>query len=115
MEDLRGKLNKRVENEYENFIEELKKKPVEQMISSSYEKVFKEDLKEIILNTELEPQEVKALLKLDNVLQTSYDGWMDLDASYMDILDNSLRETIDVVVKDFKAETKQKNKQKDCR
>jgi hypothetical protein len=77
--------------EFDAYVESLKVLPPEKIISSAYEKVFKEDLLMCFEDSDnLNDREVAALLALDEPLDELYRNWLDTDVSYMD----DLRDTI---------------------
>lgn len=65
-------LHEKVEAEYQNFLEELEKKEPKEIIASSYEKVFKEDIVLALTENELPYDRVKALLRMDYPLEEAY-------------------------------------------
>lgn len=79
-------LYEKVENEYNAFIERLKKLPLDRIIDHAYEKVFKEDLMIALQERKLSYNEAKAMLSLKYPLDELYQEWMRTDISYMDML-----------------------------
>ena len=116
MIELEVKLIEKIEKEMEELIRETKTKPVDEIILSSHELVFKEDFKTIIesRSDQLEIQEIKALLKLDKVLHEVYSSW-DSDSAYMSELADSFQDTLNDVVRKDIANIKQRNQQRDSR
>ncbi len=86
MNNINDRLYTKISGEYDNFIENLKTLPPEQVIEKSYEKVFKEDILLTIEGENLSPEKAKALLKLEKPLDSLYHAWLETDASYMDRL-----------------------------
>lgn len=105
--DYNSLLTEKVKNEYNIFLAGLKEMPVEKVIESSYEKVFKEDLVICIENGHLEPTEAKALYKQKHPLDYCYQEWVRNDCNYMDML----RDAIDEAAKDAVKEMKAKNRE----
>lgn len=86
--DIRERLYDKIQNEYEEYINYLKKLPPSEIISQAYKKVVYEDLLAIfeyenIYDTFSEEQMLK-LLELNNPLYECYDKWMDTDYSHME-------------------------------
>lgn len=79
-------LYEKVQNEYNEFIAQLKQMSPEEIIEYSYQKVIKEDIVCIIENNNLSSHQAKALLQLRNTLQDLYDEWLSTDYSYMEAL-----------------------------
>lgn len=84
-------LHEKVEAEYQNFLEELEKKEPKEIIASSYEKVFKEDIVLALTENELPYDRVKALLRMDYPLEEAYQAWLKQDVTYME----DLRDCVD--------------------
>lgn len=83
-------LNDKIKQEYNDFINQLKQMPPDEIINYSYQKVFKEDIVTAVVNSNLSQKEAKALYRLRNPLQDLYDEWLSNDFSYM----NEIRDTI---------------------
>lgn len=107
--NLKEELYDKLEKEYNEFIEDLNTKTPEEIISKSYEKVMKEELKEMfypeINNYDL--SELKILNKTKNPLEELYQGWMDYDGGVHEPLECSVEETLE-----FLKEQHEKNKNK---
>lgn len=73
--DNKEKLNKKVEKEYTNFLDNMEKKSNKQIINSAYEIVVKEEIKNNIENISLGKFQTKTLLKQDNLLNEFYKRW----------------------------------------
>lgn len=84
-------LHEKVEAEYQNFLEELEKKEPKEIIASSYEKVFKEDIVLALTENELPYDRAKALLRMDYPLEGAYQAWLKQDVTYME----DLRDCVD--------------------
>lgn len=90
-ETLNQQLYDKMQGEYNDFIEDLKKKTPDEIIGFSYEKVFKEDILMCFEYAEatLTANEANALLKQKKPLEFLYNAWLDYDCSYMDMLRDS--------------------------
>lgn len=82
--------------EYEQFIGNLYQMDTTEIIKSSYEKVFKEDILMCISEMDLPLEQAKALLKVQYPLDECYNAWLKSDYSYMPDLrdcieDNAVR------------------------
>lgn len=84
-------LHEKVEAEYHEFLEELEKKEPKEIIASSYEKVFKEDILMIFSENDFPYDRAKALLRMDYPLDGAYQAWLKQDVTYME----DLRDCID--------------------
>jgi len=115
MENLKEKLNNKLEKEYDEFIGELKQCKPEVIIERAYEKVTKGEMVDLIKNKDLESTEIKALLKTDNILSECYDEWLKCDGNFNEILDYAVDERIESITDEYLADCILKIKQRDCR
>lgn len=99
LQQLKNKLNEKLQKEYDNFIEKLKSLPPEQVIASSYEKVFKEELMTTVQYKDLSRMEINALLKLDHPLDSLYQEWLKNDFSYLPLLKDTVNDYTKKVIK----------------
>ena len=84
-------LYEKMEKEYHVFLEELEKKEPKEIIASSYEKVFKEDILMTLSENNLPYDRAKTLLRMEYPLDGAYQAWLKQDTTYMD----DLRDCID--------------------
>ena len=78
---------KKMEQELDQFIAELKIMSPEEVISCSYEKVMKEDF--LLLfgeSVELSEEEAVKLLQMEKPLDFVYQKWLGSDSGHMDVL-----------------------------
>lgn len=99
LQQLKELLNEKLQKEYDNFIEKLKSLPPEQVIESSYEKVFKEELMTTVQYKDLSKMEINALLKLDHTLDSLYQEWLKNDFSYLPLLEHTVNDHAKKVIK----------------
>lgn len=97
-------LYERMSAEYDDFLEELKTKPPGKIIEAAYEKVFKEDILMTFESGGFSDEQITALLALEEPLDSLYRDWLDTDASYMDILRDSIDSAADFYVAEQKKE-----------
>ncbi len=84
-------LYEKMSNEQNDFIENLKHLPPEEIISKAYEKIMRDDILMLFDDDFLDTKQMKALLKLEYPLSACYDEWLKNDCTYMDML----RDTVD--------------------
>mgnify|MGYP001058161363 CR=1 FL=1 len=89
-QQLKQQLNEKVQKEYDDFIERLKQLPLQQIIDSSYEKVFKEEFMTTVQYKDLSRQEINALLKKDYPLDSLYQEWLKNDLSYVPLIEDTV-------------------------
>lgn len=92
MNDYKNLLIQKVQSEYDEFIENLKKLPSEKVIDFSYEKVIKEDLVTSIESTNLDEVQAKSLYRLKYPLDYCYREWLDNDLSHMEMLEDTIND-----------------------
>ena len=98
-QQLKQQLNEKLQKEYDDFIERLKSLPPEQIIESSYEKVFKEEFMTTVQYKDLSKQEIKALLKMDYPLDSLYQEWLKNDLSYISLIEDTVDDHMKKVMK----------------
>lgn len=96
------RINDKILNEYNSFIEHLKTLPVDQIIESSYEKVYKEDLLIAFRDRKLSYQEAKAMLETAYPLDKLYQEWMKTDVTHTEILNDIIDSCLEKSVKEMK-------------
>jgi hypothetical protein len=100
----RQRLERKMSKEFGDFLWKTERKPPNEIIKASYEKVFREDLLLTLENGDFSDEQINALLSLDTPLADLYWHWLDSDVSYMDMLRDSVDEYIGAVISEQKAE-----------
>ena len=77
-------------------------------MDAAYEKVMRDDILMIFENEEMEPKQVKALLKLKEPLADCYARWLHTDCSHMEML----RDTVEDLANDLVKLSEQKKAKK---
>lgn len=107
---LKQRVQEKLTNEYNDFINELKNERPQVILERAYEKVCKEEMLYAFEKKTLDVKECKALLKCPNILNDCYDEWLKSDGNFNEMLDYSIDNSIEHIVDDFKLEQKKKNK-----
>lgn len=102
------RVQEKLTNEYNDFINELKKERPQVIIERAYEKVCKEEMVYAFDKKSLSANECKALLKCPNILEDCYDEWLKSDGNFNEILEYAIDNSIEHIVDDFKREQKNK-------
>ena len=110
-EELQEKFYDKMDKELADLKAELMTCKPEVIIERAYELVSKEELKSSIICRNCDTQELKALLKTDNLLQELYDEWMDLDAGFHQVLEDAVDETVERITEDFAKEKSKKSRE----
>lgn len=105
---LEQRVQEKLTNEYNEFINELKKERPQEIIERAYEKVCKEEMVYAFEKKSLSANECKALLKCPNILEDCYDEWLKSDGNFNEILEYAVDNSIEHIVDDFKREHKNK-------
>lgn len=108
----REKLFVKAEKEYNRYIESLKQKPPEQIISMCDEISTKSNIFSIFADERKMPtlsdRQVNGLLNFDNPIEACYNAWLKSGATYMDVVQESVE-----LFAEQEAKTVEKNKRKD--
>lgn len=107
LEELKQKFDKKIDNEYKEFIKELKQCSPDIIIERAYEKVSKEEMIYKIKEKNYTVSDLKALLKSDDLLDECYDEWLKSDGNFNELLEYPVEERIDLIIDDYR-ERKQK-------
>jgi len=108
---LKEKLEEKVNNEYKEFTDNLKKCTPEIILDKAYEKVCKEEMIYKITEKDYEVSDLKALLKADGILQECYDEWLKSDGNINEVLGYAVDTRIDLIIEDFETKSKQNTRE----
>ena len=99
--DIRKKLYEKMQNEYNDFIEEMKNNEPQFIVNNAYQIVIKEELVAMFYpeSEQYDIDEIKALNKTKNPLEELYQGWMDSDAGIHSVLEDNVSDTIEEIQK----------------
>ena len=84
---MKKQLIDRIHAEHEEFLAELKKKPVDVIIDYAYEICYREELVSILEGINMTEEEIAKLLQLPNPVGFLYDEWLKTDASVVGMLE----------------------------
>ena len=108
---LKTEFIEKVEQEYSNLKEKLEKKSPKEIISKSYELVVKEQIKDELKYRNYGINELKALNKKYDVLEEFYQDWLSADGRLGEILENSIDDTIEIIVDNYAKEKRIKQQE----
>ena len=111
LEELKEKFIKKINDEYDSFVKELKEQEPEVIIDRAYEHVCKQEMVYIYENKDYTEQELKALLKCSNVLSDCYDEWLKTDANFNELLEFAVANSTEHIVDDYKRDLRKKSKE----
>lgn len=116
MEDkIRQELYDKLENELSSYKKELESLTAKEIIDKSYETAIKEEVIFLFYpeSKQFDIDEIKALKNEKNSLETLYQGWMDCDMNICELVEDSARDTVEDLVRDFKEkQAKKKDKER---
>lgn len=101
MKDYNDLLYKKLSEEYDSFIVDLKTRYPEYIIESAYESVIKVDLLTVFEYIDYSQDEAKALFELSYPLDAIYQAWLKNDLTYMDLLKITIDNRIESALKEI--------------
>ncbi len=110
--EIRKNLYNKLEKEFKDFIEEMKTNEPEVIVNSAYPIVMKEELLSMFYpeSERFDIEEIKALNKIDSPLEELYQGWMDTDEGIHSVLEDSVSNTLEEVLKEQKEKKKDRER-----
>ena len=106
--ELKAKLDNKIDKEYEDLLADLRNSTPQVIIERAYEKVSKEEMIYRIKEKDYTINELKILLKQDNLLQECYDEWLDNDGGFHQVLEDSVDERIKFIIEESEKESREK-------
>lgn len=110
-EELKEKLFTKVEQELENFKQELRQKNPDEIIENADKLTIKDAIIVELKERNFDKNELKALLKHDDLLSEFYEDWRNADGRLGEIISYTMEDTIEIIVNDYKKEKSIKNKE----
>lgn len=97
-ETLKEKLEMKIDQEYDELVEELKKSKPEIIIERAYELISKEEMTYKVKSLDYEDKDIKILLKRKNILNECYENWLEEDSQFNQLLDDCVSDTIEEII-----------------
>lgn len=112
-EKIRQELYDKLENELTSYKKDLETLTSKEIIDKSYETAIKEEVIYLFYpeSKQFDIDEIKALKNEKNSLETLYQGWMDCDLNINELLEDSVRDTVEDLARDFKEKQAKKKEQ----
>lgn len=99
------KLLQKLERELNKYKAYIKEQGVDFAIDKAYELTVKQEIIDCIAyDSDLSKEQIKALLKFDNVLENCYDEWLNADGNLREHLNYSVNKSVEHITDDFKKE-----------
>lgn len=114
---MKQELYSKMEKEYEEFVEYLKEQKPQIILERAYEKVFKEEIKDMFYPEydKFKEEDICALNKIENPLDKLYDGWMDCDINLNELYEDNIKDTLeDLILEQKEEKLNQFQKKKNC-
>ena len=111
--EIRKNLYNKLEKEFKDFIEEMKTNRLYKASDTDvYPIVMKEELLSMFYpeSERFDIEEIKALNKIDSPLEELYQGWMDTDEGIHSVLEDSVSNTLEEVLKEQKEKKKDRER-----
>lgn len=89
IEELSEKVYKKINKEYNSYLEDIKKLSSDEIIKSAYEITVKQELVEMFCHEE-NKYKLMVLLEKDNALEFLYNSWMETDGGLHNIVEEKL-------------------------
>lgn len=95
-EQLKDMLMKKIDQELFAYKQNLiKNYTPDEIIQEAYKINFKEQIRDVLDSSILDRNEIKALLKTENVLDKLYDYWENSDGNIWELLEDKVNEKIE--------------------
>ena len=105
--DYKELLCKKLQKEYNGFVEDLKQQTPEDIIKNAYRIIFMQDIVTACDDDRISQKEAKSLYLLKYPLEELYQEWLSNDYSYMDMLRDTVKDRAATAVKDLKEKHKE--------
>lgn len=101
-EQLKDTLISKIEHELFDYKQNLIRNCTpEKIIEQAYETMIKDYICDIILYKQFDKNEVKALLKTDNILSKLYDKYLHSECNLLDVLKDNVDDSIRDITKEY--------------
>jgi len=100
-ESLREELIAKLEKEQKEYLDRLKEKGVDEVIKNVYEISARQEILDYIAYGNIDPKDVKALLKTEHILGRMYDEWLSFDGNFYEALEYPVDKEIERISDEF--------------
>lgn len=109
-EKIREELYSKLESEFDSYKKELETLTSKEIIDKSYETTIKEEMIYSFYPSyeKFDIDEIKALNKEKNSLETLYQGWLDCNYNINELLEDNMYELLGELVEEYKAKQSKK-------
>lgn len=108
IKELKEKLFEKVEKELKDFKQELKQKTPDEIIENAYKLTAMDGIIGELKERSFDKEELKALLKEDNLLSEFYEDFRNTDSKLCEVVQYPMEDTIDIIVENYEKDKKEK-------
>lgn len=110
MQDI-NRLFEKLKQELNDYKSYVKERGVDYAIDKAYELTVRQEVIDCLMyDNELSREQIKALLKFDNVLDDCYDEWLKTDGNLREHLNYSVDKSVNHITDDYRKEKIKANK-----
>lgn len=110
IEELKQKLFQKVEKELDSFKQELRQKTPDEIIENAYKLTAMNGIIGELKERSFDYNELKALLKEDNLLSEFYEDYRNSDGKLCENVQYTMEDTIDIITENYEKNLKTKIK-----
>ena len=110
VDKLKEELYTKIEEELEDFKSEIKKGMPDEIIENAFQLVAMEGIIGELKERTFDENELRALLKEDNLLSEFYEDWRNSDGKLCESVQYTMEDTIDIVVEHYEKSRQEKSK-----
>jgi len=116
IESLKQELILKLNEEMSEYRQDLLQEDPKIIIESAYKITVKQEILDYLTYDKFyTTEELNALLNGKDILEQAYDEWISCDGNLREVLEYPTDETVDLIVKDYKEEKENSNKNKQVR
>lgn len=100
-ESLREELVKKLKQEQEEYLNEVREEGVEYALEKAYEITTRQEIIDYLSYANVDLKDMKALIKTEYIIDRIYDEWLGFDGNFYEILEYPIESEIKRISDDF--------------
>lgn len=100
-ESLREELVKKLKQEQEEYLNEVREEGVEYALEKAYEITTRQEIIDYLSYANVDLKDMKALIKTEHIIDRIYDEWLGFDGNFYEILEYPIENEIKRISDDF--------------
>lgn len=100
-ESLREELVKKLKQEQEEYLNEVREEGVEYALEKAYEITTRQEIIDYLSYANVDLKDMKALIKTECIIERIYDEWLGFDGNFYEILEYPIENEIKRISDDF--------------